>query len=493
MRLSLSLLLLCLLIAPVSIAQDATSTPAYPVIRYGEVVTGRLDNQTPRQAYTFEGLRGEYIDVRVQTTGGNLDVVLTLLDETGKALITLDDASGSGDPFIRQKRIPENGRYTVVVGRFGYSLGSTAGEYELLIERVGVSFASGSALRYGDTVTNSINSGQPAVYYTFQGERGDIITITMRGDTGNLDPKLQIATLNGRVIAENDDLITPDGSTSIDAQIANFIVEDTSTYVIVATRYGEIAGTSGGDFFLTLERANNSGIGISPEVAIRLSPGDVVEDEITNERLQVYYAFQARRDDIITARMNRLPGNSLDTYLSLTNANLEELANNDDIVEGNQNSQIAEFRIPSDGTYYLIAGRFEGAAGTTSGRYRLELIPIGSAFSNIVEGAGRLIYGGSVTATLNGETPALLYAFYGVQGDTITATMNRSSGDLLPALELLDDRQRVLTTNFDAGSANVMIQRYTLPRTGLYYLRASRVADPVTNGEFILALNRRFE
>jgi hypothetical protein len=486
MRYRLFLLLLIFVVIPTS-AQETNT------LVYGEVVAGRLDNATPSQAYVFEGLRGEYIDVRFSATGGNLDAVLTILDDTGKALITRDDTRGSLSPDIRQLRIPRNGRYTIVVGRFGYRFGSTSGEYELMVQRIGVSFESGSALRYGDTVRYAITHTEPIVYYTFQAERGDLITLTMRRDSGNLDPRLHIATLSGRLIATNEDMVMPDGSSSIDAQIANFLLEETATYVIIATRYGEIAGETSGEFFLTLERANNSGIGISPEVAIPLEIGEPAEGEITNERLQVYYAFRARRDDLITIRMNRLTGGNLDTYLSLTDSRLEEIAANDDIVEGNQNSQIAEFRVPADGTYYVIASRFEGAAGTTSGRYRLELLSVGNVFASIVEGAERMVYGGSVTAALNDETSSRLYVFYGVGGDTVTANMNRSTGDLLPSLELLDDRQRVLTSNFDEGSANVQIERYTLPRTGLYYLRASRIPDPVTSGEFVLVLSRRFE
>jgi hypothetical protein len=60
-------------------------------------------------------------------------------------------------------------------------------------------------------------------------------------------------------------------------------------------------------------------------------------------------------------------------------------------------------------------------------------------------------------------------------------------------VQLLDSTQRLLTVNGNPGSANALIERYTLPRTGIYYLRASRVPETSATGEYILVLNRRFD
>ncbi|NOG51987.1 MAG: hypothetical protein HND48_23035 [Chloroflexi bacterium] len=54
-----------------------------------------------------------------------------------------------------------------------------------------MSAESGSALRFGDTVANSITNDQYEVYYSLRARRGDLITLTMRLDSGNLDPLLQ--------------------------------------------------------------------------------------------------------------------------------------------------------------------------------------------------------------------------------------------------------------------------------------------------------------
>ncbi len=471
-------------------AQDVTPTSvnAAPQITYGEVVAARLDGAVPSRVYRFEGRRGEYLDIRLTVTSGTLDPVLTVLDASGTALISRDDSEGARAPHVRQLRIPANGEYTVVVARFGYGLGSTSGDFELVITRVGVSFESGSALRYGDTVANTVNDSQVEVYYSFRAERGDIITLTMLRDSGNLDPYLYIVDRNRRIIAENDDR---DGSTN--SQIADLVIEETDSFLIIATRRGGPAGTTSGEFLLTLQRAESSGVGISPQVAIRLQPDRPVEGEITADKLQLYYVFQARRDDIITLRMNRISGN-IDSFLSLTNANLEELVNNDDVADGNQNAQIAEYRIPADGTYYVIATRYSGEGSQTTGRFRLEMVSVGNAFETVDEDASRMVYGSTATGNINSGATTALFAFYGVQGDTLTSTVTRSEGSLIPALALLDADQRVLSSGTSEDTLTARIERFTLPRTGIYYLRVSRAEPPAdpTSGSFILVLAELF-
>jgi hypothetical protein len=478
-------------ILPVIEAQEPTPTSAFdaPQIVYGEIVATWLDNATPSRLYTFEGRRGEYLEISVTVTSGTLDPVLTVLDSSGNTLVTRDDSEGTNAPHVRLLRIPANGVYTLVVGRFGYGLGSTFGNFELIVNRIGVSFETGSALRYGDTVANSISASQVEVYYSFRADRGDIISLNMLRDSGSLDPYLYIVDRNRRILAENDD--RGDGSTN--AGIDDLVIENTDSYLIIATRRGGAAGPTSGEFLLTLQRADASGVGTSAQVAIQLQPNQPVEGEINEERLQVFYAFQARRDEIITLRMSRI-GGTLDSYLSLTNANLEELVNNDDVAEGNQNSQIAEYRIPADGTYYVVATRYSGEGSATTGRYRLELVSVGNAFETVDADAARIVYGSTATGNINSGATTALFAFYGVQGDTLTSTVTRSDGSLIPTLALLDANERVLSTGTSEDNLTARIERFTLPRSGIYYLRVSRAEPPAdpTSGSFIIVLAELF-
>lgn len=461
-------------------------------VDYGTRISGTINNQTPRQAYFFEGLRGEFVSITIEVTNGNLDPVLVVLDNSGNLVASLDDTAQSRNPRIDSLRIPRSDRYYVIVGRFGYTLGTTTGSYDLSIDRVGISFESGSTLRYGDSVINNITNMNSQLYYSFRAERGDIVNIKMQRVAGNLDPYLQVVNSNAFVIAANDEIL---GSGSLDAEIESLVVEEAGTYVIIASRFGQAAGTSTGSFVLEIDLAQNSGLGNSAQTAVPILSGSVVEGELNANQFARYYTFQAAANDLVTLRMNRVEG-SLDSFLVLANAGLQEIASDDDN-GGGQNAQISEFVIPASGLYYIIATRFDREDGTTQGRYRLELQSLGNAFDNVAEDIQRISYGTTITGRIDDNTPQILYAFWGVEGDVLTVSMDRGDGDLDSVVSILNDIQRPLVSNDDGGGGqNARIDRYVIPTTGTYYVRAARYSgdngNANTSGSFILVLARRF-
>src|SRR5690606_306133 len=320
-------------------AQEDTETG----LIYGSTVTGRVDNSTPREVHFFDGLRGEVVSIELEVTGGDLDPVLTVYDGSGTLIASVDDSAGDRVPDLPSLRLPNSDRYFVAVSRFGYGLGTTGGSYELRIDRVGVSSASGSMLRYGDQVINSINNMNPQLYYSFRASQGDIVNVRMRRVSGDLDPYLQVVDSNAFVLADNDD--TLGASTPFDSTIEGLVIEQDGTYVIVASRYGQAAGTSSGNFVLSLETADNSGLGNTPQTAVPIRIGQTVNSELTPERFARYYRFEAKADDIVTVRMSRGATGSLDAFLVLADAGLVELTSDDDS-GGGQNALIDQFRIP---------------------------------------------------------------------------------------------------------------------------------------------------
>ncbi len=470
------------------IGQDDTDDSALPTIAYGEVISGRIDNFTPSEAYSFEALRGDFIEVRLRPTGGNLDPVLTVLDPNGRAIVSRDDTRGTLEAYEDALLIQESGIYTIIVARFGYGLGSTVGEYELTVERIGNSSASGSALRYADTVLNTISNSDPEYFYSFRANEGDIVNIVMERRSGDLDPKLQIVHIvegQALVLAENDD-----APGVLDARIEALIIPATGTYYIIATRFGQEAGPSTGNFILTLEETANSGLANTPQTARTIRPGVVVENEITDDNYERFYRFEAQRDDIITIRMEQESG-TLDTYITLTNAGLVPLTFDDDSGAG-RNSLIQDFIIPANGTYYIIATRFEGEAGTSRGEFTLDMESGGNVFAGVLARAQRIDYNLSVTGSIDDVTDEGLFVFFGQEGDVITVTMNRGDGDLDPVLTLLDRASRELIRDDDGGNdLNARIEQYTLPETGIYYIRTERfegIGEQLTSGSYVLVL-----
>ncbi len=476
-----------LIAAPVA-AQDTPDDQTG--LDYGAQITGEITKNQPRSVYYFDGLRGEVVAISVTATKGDLDPILTMIDANGRVIAQRDDTNGTRNITIQALTIPQSLRYYVIVGRFGMGLGSTNGTFQLNIERIGVSGESGSALRYGDSVINSISNMTPQLYYSFQAKQGDIVDITMQRNSGNLDPYLQVVNSDAHVIAESDDM---NGSGSLDAGVKSLVIDKTGTYIIVATRYGEAAGTSSGRYILSLAEADNSGLGNAFETAIALDVNSTAEGEITNSNYQKYYAFDARKDDLVSVQMNRISG-SVDAFIAIADQNLQELVSDDD-GGGGQNAKIDAFRIPEDGKYFIVATRADRQAGTTSGKYKLSFQSLGNAFDGVPEGTQRISYGTTITGRIDEITPFVQFAFFGTKGDAVTISMNRGDGDLDPTLFLLDSNQNVIKQDDDSGGGqNARIARFVLPQSGAYYIKAARFSgidgNPNTQGSFVLVLAR---
>jgi hypothetical protein len=103
----------------------------------------------------------------------------------------------------------------------------------------------GGRIGYGERVTGRVWAGLRCEY-TFEGEMGDIVTITMRRLEETLDPRLELQDPDEVVVAENDDY-----GGDQDSQIRSYLLKRGGIYTIVAGAYND---DSGGQFELTLER-----------------------------------------------------------------------------------------------------------------------------------------------------------------------------------------------------------------------------------------------
>jgi hypothetical protein len=483
------LLGISLLLANVAFAQDEPSPTGDTIgsrLQMGTLITGTINDNNPRRAYFFEGTRGEVVRLRLTTTAGTLDPLLSVFDNTGKMLVNQDDSNGELGAQARLT-LPDDGRYYVVVARWGQALGTTQGDFSLEIERLGTTSREGSTLRYGVPVTNIITSTQPQIFYTFRAEEGDILDVDMVRSSGTLDPFVQIVDRNRFVIAQNDDL-TPE---TRNAGVRSLLIEEAGTYIIIASRYGEASGDTAGSFVLTIGEASNSGLGNSQLAPATLIANQTTEGTLGDNQPLRYYTFEALRDDLITITLDRVDGN-LDPYLEIANAGLQVVAENDDGGAG-RNARIERFRVPATGLYYVIARRFDGDAGDSAGAYRLQMVRNGNAFDGVEPDIPRLLYGTTVQDAITEDDTDSLYAFWGTIGEKPRISMNRAGGDLDAVLELLDDDQVRILRDDDGGTGNnALIADYSLPYTGIYYIRATRYEGSQSNSSTTGAFNLIF-
>lgn len=451
---------------------------------FDQPVTGTLDGQTFRQVYTFGGRANEVVAIRMSQMSGDLDPYLVLTDDLGNILAMSDDDGPGADALIAFGRIPVDGRYFVIATRFGQAHGSTAGEYELLLEHVGVGGSADTVLQYGDSVFGRVTPDEPLVFYFLRAQRGDVINVTVRRISGNLDPRVDLATADGIVLVSNDD--DPRAEGTLDAGIRNFTVLESGVYLIVATRFGDKAGDTEGGFVLEVGQTPPGELGISPEDAVLIDYGMTLSGSVDDDVAARYFRFDAQRGDVVTATLTAETGN-LDPVLKLVDLNLTELTQNDNGTDG-RNARIAAFTIPDAGTYYLLATRRGELEGQSSGTFRLQL----TGRAGIVGGrALEIIYGATVSGLISDGNASEEYVFFGQQGDVIEIAMERASDDLDPLITLYDsDRKQIAFDDDSGGDQNAVIRSFVLPRDDMFFLVASRFEreQGTTSGAYLLTL-----
>jgi hypothetical protein len=361
-------------------------------LHYGETVEGSIDNINYEMRYGFSGSAGDVITVSaVRAEGSNLDIVLVLLNADGETITENDDRDlNTTDAEITEFVLPTTGDYTIVVTRFRGIDGFSTGDFVLTLTRVtGTTVdndtdtqpnTSNTTLTYGDTAQGVIDNRTFEIRYTFEGTVGDIISIHMIADEGSfLDSSLALIDPSGQIAIENDDV----NLSTIDAGIEDFRLEETGTYTIVATRFGDADGVSQGAFTLTLASSSETVVTepdnpdtptTTPMEGTPITIGTVVEGSINAETLVYRYTFTGSADTVINITMTVTQGD-LDTYLSILDAEGREIAFNDDGLNAaaTRNSQITNFVLPADGTYTIIATRYGVKYGATMGSFELTL------------------------------------------------------------------------------------------------------------------------
>jgi len=112
----------------------------------------------------------------------------------------------------------------------------------------------GGAIAPGARVLGAITPSAFVWEYHFEGQRGQIITITMSALDSTLDPYLALLNFEGKPLFGIDDTRAADLG-RFDARIAEYRLPYTGSYRIQATRFGREAATSRGEFELTFEVA----------------------------------------------------------------------------------------------------------------------------------------------------------------------------------------------------------------------------------------------
>lgn len=228
----------------------------------------------------------------------------------------------------------------------------------------------------------------------------------------------------------------------------------------------------------------------APIAAIPIRAGDVINGNIGDVG-EVHYSFTARANDIISARMEFTSGN-LDPYLLLLDSSGAVIDENDDRATDTRDSELDSVVIPADGTYTLVATRFQRELGSTRGDFVLTFVE--GALPEIVEPieTETLAYGDTVHGAIDNENWRHLYSFEARAGDVVTISLSRVTGNLDTNLILQNEAGDILTQNDDVNESirDSEITAFTIRESGVYTIIVTRfqAEEGDSQGEFSLTL-----
>ncbi len=463
------------------------------MLETGLAVRDTLSQQVALRWYWFEAQRGEQVVFTPELIGG-FQPLYALYDSAFQELGRV----GQGAEL--RAHLPQDGIYFLAVALPDPA--SDGGAYSFAFDRYPNPAAEGNylPLSYGETVSGNIDDAISAVTYRFYGTADDTITVTMSRAGGDLNSYLYLLDADGQLLFEDND----SGEGNGDARLTYTLPAD-GAYLIVATRLGQMQGTSAGSYMLMLQSdAPPPPVTVTPEPTLppeyvtltSITYGETVEGELSNARYMDFYVFLGHEGDPVTIEMRSLNADQpdgLDPLLILLDDGRIPLVENDDIVEGQERDARIEYTLPKTAYYAIVATRFEQDAGTSAGPYMLALDgPGGQAAAASPQpedtsplarlNAEELPSDVPVQGTFEGG--AQLYTFYADAGDTIELTASSETGDGVMLVLADKNLKEVVSSGMGALSA------ISISKAGDYgVLVAPRVGPIVpSGGTYTLAL-----
>lgn len=368
------------------------------------------------------------------------------------------------------------------------------------IGAVGADSARQDNITFDEQVEGSISNTQFRQLYSFEGRSGQVVTIRMQRQAGDLDPYLLLLTNTGDLIAVSDDV----GGRN--AEIASQLLPYDGLYTIIVTRFAHEHGTTEGDYTLTLESvgtsiapanttatANTTTSATSQPTTSFLRYGDEILGQIIGDNYYVIYRFSAQRGDVVNLTMTRINGD-LDPVIDLFDPDGVYLLSGDD-ESGTLNAAIRNYTIPADGVYYVQATRYGRLEGTTTGlfSFQIAVVPtseLGTRPSN----ARVLALPSTVTSTITAETLTRFFQVEARRGDILSVIVTRTGGDLQPRASVLrSDLSQMATSTLNDDEDIATIGGVTVQTDGIYFISVNRAngQDGETFGEFSLQVERR--
>ena len=434
-------------------------------------INGSLDFPGDGETYSFSGSKNDLITLFIDdnTDGGAKRARVRLLDLDGvTVLASAQDTAyyANGDAEIADFVLPSSGTYRVLVD----GIGDTTGDFTLGL----TNYTRGIAPITDDqSINSSLDFPGDGETYSFSGSKNDLITLFIDDNTdgGAKRARVRLLDLDGVTVlaSAQDTAYYANG----DAEIADFVLPSSGTYRVLVDGIGDTTG----DFTLGL---TNYTRGIAP----------ITDDQSINSSLDFpgdgeTYVFSGSKNDLITlfiddntdggAKRARVRLLDLDGVTVLASAQ-------DTAYYANGDAEIADFVLPSSGTYRVLVD----GIGDTTGDFTLGL-------TNYTRGIAPITDDQSINSSLDFPGDGETYVFSGSTGDRITLFVddNTDGGAKRARVRLLDSQGTVLASAQDTAyyaNGDAEIRDFILPSSETYTVLVDGLGD--TTGDFTFSFNQ---
>ena len=440
----------------------------------GESVRDYADGATP-PAYVFQAAEGDVVAVAVQRIEGAAAPVPRVETEAGDVL-RLPVTQSDGENAITALPVPATGRYVVVLE------GAAPADYRLSVVKRPQEAQEGDVQRIlgrGQVFSEGILAPEQSTFWTFSGERGEVLSFTVDTTTSALRADVTLFGPRGFV------------GNAVEAADAHTVtlgpvrLPESGDYVLVVRPWlGAVGGTTG-RFSVKMEEAAADVSG--SEGGHVLAYGQIVTGGLVPSDAEDVWTFDGHAGETVSVRAEHAPTDGTLT-LTLLAPDGAELAHSQE-ASAYLGAMLGGVQLPADGLYSVrVAGALpEGA----SIEYRLTVLADAAPFLSGAEDVQSLRYGETRTdAVASGAFRG--WTFYGQAGERVRCVVTPQSADFAPVLYLLAPDGEVLrVAEAQERGSRAKIVDYFLPSGGFYRLVVGHGnASQATTGDYEIALDR---
>ena len=424
-------------------------------LQCGDQVSGSIDAVGETDQYTFTGQVGQVVAITLTETAGfpgSQSPVATVFSPAGVEV-------SSFGPSQREITLPESGTYVIKVSANIFTSLIT-GSYVLSLDCIVPANPAAVALSCGSQAEGTISKENLTDEYTFTGQAGQIVAITLveiAGFPGSQSPVATVFSPTGVEVARF-------GSSQ-----REITLPESGTYVIKVSA-NIFTSLITGSYVLSLDCI----VPANP-AAVALSCGSQAEGTISKENLTDEYTFTGQAGQIVAITLVEIAGfpgsqSPVATVFSPTGVEVARFG-----------SSQREITLPESGTY-VIKVSANIFTSLITGSYVLSLdciVPANPA-------AVALSCGSQAEGTISKENLTDEYTFTGQAGQIVAITLVEIAG--------FPGSQSPVATVFSPTGVEVARfgssqREITLPESGTYVIKVSaNIFTSLITGSYVLSL-----